>query len=57
MKCEICKLATIEYNVLKGQILCPDCAHWVLMDEEVVPMLPDWWSKKRKQLKDSGHNV
>jgi len=34
MKCEICKYATIEYVVFKGQILCPDCAHWVKMDAE-----------------------
>lgn len=26
MKCEICHMATIEYTVHKGQILCPDCA-------------------------------
>ena len=34
MKCEICHMATIEYTVHKGQILCPDCAFMVKLDEE-----------------------
>ena len=35
MKCEVCHLATIEYVVHKGMILCPDCCYWVKYDEEV----------------------
>jgi hypothetical protein len=27
-------MATIEYTVHKGQILCPDCAFMVKLDEE-----------------------
>ena len=34
MKCEICHMATIEYTVHKGQILCPDCAHWEKLEDE-----------------------
>jgi len=34
MKCEVCKMATLEYTVHKGQILCPECAFWIKLDEE-----------------------